>query len=350
MNAKIFDREELSRWVANQRSLGFKVGFTCGAFDILHAGHVEYLTRAREYCDRLVAAVNSDSSIRTYKSPLRPINTEEQRQFVLAGLEAVDAVTLMHEVRPAPLLELLKPDVYIKGGDYSTEQLKSKALIESYGGQVVCIPIAFPTSTSDILKRAALLSLHEDAPRAERKGEQRLVFLDRDGTLIRDVPFLHDPSLVELMPGVLEGLRMLEDAGFTLVLITNQQGIGLGYYTEHEFIEVNRALLRKVAPAGINIARIYYCPHSQADLCQCRKPGSLLLENALRYYGVKPERCYLIGDSAADCVAGERLRIPSIVISGDTPVQECTQTGRSFTDAVNWIMASEAQLAAPTLA
>ncbi len=257
---------------------------------------------------------------------------------MIAALEAVHAVTLMHEVRPAALIELLKPDVYVKGGDYSEAQLRSKDLIESYGGRVICIPITFPTSTSEILERAAALSLHEQAPRLARSVEHRLVFLDRDGTLIRDVPFLHDPSLVELMPGVLEGLRALEDAGFTLVLITNQQGIGLGYYTESEFIEVNRALLRLLAPAGINISRIYYCPHSQADLCPCRKPGSLLVENALQYFGAKPERCYLIGDSPADCVAGQRAGVRSILVSAAHAGEECSYSARSFMDGVNWIM------------
>lgn len=340
VKAKIFDREELKRWVAHQRALGLKIGFTCGAFDILHAGHAEYLIRAHECCDRLVVAVNSDSSIRAYKSPLRPVNKEEYRLFVVAALQAVDAVTLMREVSPGALIELLKPDIYIKGGDYSEEQLSSKPLVESYGGHVICIPVVFPTSTSEILERAATIKLHEQAPQLPVRAEPRLALLDRDGTLIRHVPFLHDPSRVELMPGVIEGLLALQDAGFTLVLITNQQGIGLGYYAESEFIEVNRALLGLLGPAGVGISRIYYCPHSQADSCQCRKPGSLLIENALRYYGAKPERCFVIGDSPADCAAAERAGVVSILISDGALDNHCSYRAHSFLDAVKWIMAS----------
>ncbi len=318
--------------------MGHRIGLTCGAFDLLHVGHVEYLTRAREHCDRLIVAVNSDASIQSYKSPLRPVNKQEHRLYVVAGLEAVDAVTLMPETRPVALLELIKPDVYIKGGDYTPEELQSKPIVESYGGSVVCIPIAFDTSTSAILERAAAIQLHAAVPELTRVTDPRLAFLDRDGTLIGEVPFLHDPALVELMPGVLEGLKALQDAGFTLVMVTNQQGIGLGYYTESDFIEVNRALFRQLAPAGIRISRVYYCPHSYADQCQCRKPGSLLLQEALAYYEATPEHCYFIGDSAADCIAAQSVGCPSVLISRESSQAPCSHSTESFGEAVRWII------------
>jgi len=345
VNRKIFDLEQLTGWVAAQRTDGCKIGFTCGSFDILHAGHVDYLTRAREHCDRLIVAVNSDNSIRNYKSPLRPVNKEEHRAAVVAALQAVDAVIVMQESRPAALLEILKPDIYIKGGDYSADRLQSKPIVESYGGEVVLIPVNFAVSTSDILERAAAIAMHENPVRLPAGKEPRLLFLDRDGTLIRDVPFLHDSSRVELMPGVLEGLELLRRAGFTLVLVTNQQGIGLGYFAEDQLIEVNRQLLRLLGQAGIGISRIYYCPHSHAEACRCRKPGSLLLENALRYYSAKAERCYSIGDSLADCQAAKRIGVPSVLISENISEGECTYNAHSFLDAAHWIMDSEAPAA-----
>ncbi|MGI8962668.1 MAG: HAD-IIIA family hydrolase [Bryobacteraceae bacterium] len=316
-----------------------RIGLTCGAFDLLHAGHVEYLVQARQqHCDRLIVAVNSDDSVRAYKSPLRPVNNQEHRLFVVAGLEAVDAVTLMPETRPLALIELLKPDVYIKGGGYTPEELKSKPSVESYGGEVVCVPITFDTSTSAILERAAAIELHAAVPRFPPDGERRIAFLDRDGTLIRDFPFLHDPALVELMPGVLEGLKALQDAGFTLVIVTNQQGIGLGYYSESDFIEVNRELFRKLASAGIRISRIYYCPHSYADQCHCRKPGSLLLQEALTYYGASPEHCCFIGDSPPDCIAAETVGCPSILVFNHASEAHCSYSATSFHDAVMWVL------------
>jgi rfaE bifunctional protein nucleotidyltransferase chain/domain len=342
MRSKILDREQVRAWVAAQHSKGNKVGFTCGAFDILHIGHVEYLTQARAHCDCLLVAVNSDKSIQTYKHPLRPLNFERHRMEVVAALEAVDVVTLMEDTRPAALIELLKPEIYIKGGDYSAENLRSKPLVESYGGKVVCIPINTDISTSGILERAALLDLHEGTRQPVRSGAARLIFLDRDGTLIRDIPFLHDPLRVELLPGVLDGLSDLQRAGFTLVLITNQQGIGLGYYTEAEFIQVNQALFRQFAPAGIRISRIYYCPHSLAEDCECRKPGKLLLENALRHFGTDPDGCYMIGDSPSDCQAAASVGCRSVLITEEKPTEtSCTYLARSFHDAVEWILTTE---------
>jgi rfaE bifunctional protein nucleotidyltransferase chain/domain len=339
LRAKILDREAIQAWASAQHAAGKQVGFTCGAFDILHAGHVEYLTRARGYCDALMVAVNSDRSIQSYKSALRPINKQEQRLKVVAALEAVDAVTLMEETRPAGLIELLKPDVYIKGGDYAAGNLRSKPLVESYGGRVVTIPIDSDTSTTAILERAALLELHERIAPGARTQEPRLVFLDRDGTLIRDVPFLHDPARVEVMPGVLDGLKALQETGFTLVVITNQQGIGLGYYGETEFFQVNQALFRQLAPAGIKIARVYYCPHSLAEGCDCRKPGKLLLERAVKYFHTKPDLCYMVGDSIGDCEAAASAGCASILISEKSVTDvPCSYRASSFREAADWIV------------
>lgn len=342
-SSKILSRETVRAWVSDRRSLGKAIGFTCGAFDLLHAGHVEYLSEARRCCDALLVAVNSDSSVRASKGQWRPINSEQHRLSVVAALQTVDAVTLMPETRPAELIQLLQPDLYMKGGDYSEANLRSKPLVEAYGGRVVVIPIRSHISTSAILERAALLQLHEQVPLPNAAQRPRLIFLDRDGTLIRDVPFLHDPSRVELLPGVLEGLRHLQHAGFTLVLVTNQQGIGLGYYTEADFIAVNRALLRQLAPAGIRIARIYYCPHSLADDCECRKPGSLLLKRAFEYFQASPGACFFIGDSPADCQAAAGAGCPSVLISpGASLPAPCTHRAGSFQEAAAWVLSCSA--------
>ncbi|MBV9759134.1 MAG: HAD-IIIA family hydrolase [Acidobacteriaceae bacterium] len=339
--AKILSPEAVRDWVSAQRSLGKQIGFTCGAFDLLHAGHVEYLAEARRRCDALLVAVNSDTSVRALKGELRPINPEQDRLAVVAALQAVDAVTLMAETRPAELIRLLQPDLYIKGGDYSAATLRSKPVVEAYGGHVLLIPIRSRTSTTAILERAALLQLHEKVPAARRSQPPRLVFLDRDGTLIRDVPFLHDPARVELLPGVLEGLQQLQDAGFTLVIVTNQQGIGLGYYSEADFIAVNQSLLRRLFPAGIRIARIYYCPHSLSDDCECRKPGKLLLERALDYFHASAGECFLIGDSIADCQAAAGAGCHAVLVASQAPPNApCTHRADSFLGAVAWILSS----------
>ncbi len=168
------------------------------------------------------------------------------------------------------------------------------------------------------------------------------MFLDRDGTLIRDVPYLHHPDGVELLAGVVAGLRLLQAAGFRLVMVTNQQGIGLGYFTKQEFFAVNQRLLRALGESGVRIARIYYCPHSVADNCLCRKPNTLLLENALRKYQARAGDCYLIGNGACDMQAGARLGVMTVSVGGESAA---SYRADNFADAANWIVSRRAPAA-----
>ena len=200
--SKILTLETTDAWVAAQRDAGRKIGFTCGAFDLLHAGHVQYLAQARQLCDRLLVAVNTDASVRRYKNPLRPFHPEAQRAYVVAGLAPVDAVTWLDEDRPLALILRWKPDLYIKGGDYSEASLQSADAVKSYGGRVEVIEPEFATSTSRLAEKIVLASLHAAPEKPAALEARALVLLDRDGTLIRNIPLLHDPSRVELLPGV----------------------------------------------------------------------------------------------------------------------------------------------------
>lgn len=339
---KILSEAELAEWVAREQRAGKKVGFTCGAFDILHAGHVDYLTKARAMCDRLVVAVNSDESIRSYKNPFRPVNPQEQRMQVVAALECVDAVALMQETRPLRLIQLLRPDFYIKGGDYEASKLRSGEFVRSYGGEVAVIPVSVDASTTAIIRRIALIEMHESGPDPERVGPAKIVFLDRDGTLIRDVPFLGDPSQVELLPGVAEGLKALQSAGFRLVLVTNQQGIGLGYLSRQDFIAVNQAMLKQLGPHGVRISKIYYCPHSMADECVCRKPSPYLFERGIREFQADPSHCFVIGDRAEDMEGGRRAGCKTVLVGAEAKGSP-DAVFPTFLEAAQWILSRAAQ-------
>jgi D-glycero-D-manno-heptose 1,7-bisphosphate phosphatase len=326
---KILTNDQVDGWVAGLRSAGRKFGYTCGAFDLLHAGHVDYLARSRGQCDALLVAVNSDWSIRQYKDPHRPICSELERMSVVAALESVDAVTILNDLRPLAQIQRWKPDFYIKGGDYSTRQLRSAEAVMAYGGEVLTIPVSHQVSTSQIVER--ILAAERLAPPsplndAPAKG---IVFLDRDGTLLKDSPYLSDPREAELLPGVGEGLAELQRAGYRLVIVTNQQGIGLGYFSVREFIAVNAALFRLLTPFGVTISRIYYCPHSAADACDCRKPAPGLLLRALREFGVPPERCFMVGDRDVDAIAARS--------AGCFPVLVGAGGFATFADAAAWI-------------
>jgi rfaE bifunctional protein nucleotidyltransferase chain/domain len=337
--SKLFSHEQVDAWIRAAHAAGQRVGFTCGSFDLLHPGHVQYLAKARAACDRLLVAVNSDESVRRYKSSLRPINPEKERMYLVAALASVDAVTVLDEDRPLNLLLRWKPDLYIKGGDYQSSGLRSGAAVEAYGGKVLVIPSDFSTSTSATIERIGAILAHSQPDRAPEAARRGLVLLDRDGTLIRDVPFLGDPSLVELLPGVGEGLAELQAAGFALAIVTNQQAIGLGYCTTRQMIAVNQQLFRALGPFGVKISRVYFCPHTEADGCNCRKPRSGLVERAMRDFGMAAGHVFLVGDTAADAGAARAAGGRAILV-GDAAA-DCDYRAAGFRDAARWIAAQQ---------
>lgn len=314
---------ETDEWVGQQRAAGLRIGFTCGAFDIMHAGHAQYLGAARAACDRLLVAVNSDASIQRYKNALRPVNPWRNRAYVVAALASVDAVTVLDTDRPLPLIERWKPEFYIKGGDYKAGALKSSSVVEEYGGQTVMIPVEFDTSTTRIFEYIQTLEKHAVPEKAHNPKPAGLVILDRDGTLIHDGIF--DPSKIELIDGVLEALVLLQNAGMRLCIASNQQGIGLGYFGYRDFIDGNRVLLRQLGAAGITIAKIYFCPHSFADVCDCRKPEPGMIRRAMLEQGVAADHTFVIGDSSADVDAANAAGCVAFKVGGAATIVQAAR-------------------------
>lgn len=146
-------REGLAAQVAEHRSVGRRVVFTNGCFDVLHRGHVAYLNQAKRQGDVLVVGVNSDASVARLKGPDRPVNPAADRCAVLAGLSCVDHVTVFDEDTPAELLRLLQPEVYAKGGDYTAQMLSETEVVEAYGGQVRILDYVADHSTAAVIDR-----------------------------------------------------------------------------------------------------------------------------------------------------------------------------------------------------
>lgn len=137
-----------------QRPRSTKLVFTNGVFDVLHRGHVEYLFAARALGDELVVALNSDASSRGLgKGPDRPVNKEQDRAVVVAGLACVDYVTFFDEDTPHSLIATLLPDVLVKGGDYTPDTIVGRSEVEAAGGRVVVIPFVEGHSTTNLLNR-----------------------------------------------------------------------------------------------------------------------------------------------------------------------------------------------------
>ncbi|AAC06521.1 D-glycero-beta-D-manno-heptose 1-phosphate adenylyltransferase [Aquifex aeolicus] len=148
----ILPLEELLKVLERERK-GKKVVFTNGCFDIIHAGHVDYLEKAKKLGDILVVGMNSDSSVRRIKGERRPIIPQEMRAKVLSSLKPVDYVVIFEEDTPEKLIKAIKPDVLVKGGDWPLDKIVGREFVESYGGKVLTIPFEYDISTSKIVQK-----------------------------------------------------------------------------------------------------------------------------------------------------------------------------------------------------
>jgi rfaE bifunctional protein nucleotidyltransferase chain/domain len=154
---KVFTLEQVTQVVSNRRRIGQKIVFTNGCFDILHAGHVEYLQKARKQGDFLVLGLNNDQSISSIKGPERPVNEELQRARVLAALGCVDAIVLFGDDTPLNLITTLCPDVLVKGADWQEDDIVGAAEVKAAGGRVERIAFASQTSTTAMIQRIRTL-------------------------------------------------------------------------------------------------------------------------------------------------------------------------------------------------
>jgi rfaE bifunctional protein nucleotidyltransferase chain/domain len=150
---KILTRAELVQLRSQWKRSGLKVVFTNGCFDIVHRGHIDYLGKAKALGDILVIGLNSDASIRRIKGPQRPIVDEEDRAHVMVGLLSVDYVCLFSEDTPFELIKAIVPDILVKGGDWSVDNVVGKDIVESAGGSVQTIQFLPNRSTSKIIER-----------------------------------------------------------------------------------------------------------------------------------------------------------------------------------------------------
>ena len=150
---RVLPREEIARIARRERDAGRVVVTTNGCFDVLHVGHARYLRQARALGDILIVGVNTDDSVRKLKGPERPVIPVDERAEMFASLEAVDYVTIFGEDTPCDLLELIRPSIHVKGGDYSLDRVIERDVVERNGGEVV-VGIHIPArSTTDIVQR-----------------------------------------------------------------------------------------------------------------------------------------------------------------------------------------------------
>lgn len=157
LRLKIVSLHDLKQIIDDRRKNGTtKVVFTNGCFDLVHRGHVDYLSKARDLGDLLIVGLNSDESVRRLKGPSRPVSNQENRACVLAAFAFVDYVVIFDEDTPLNLVKTLRPDILVKGGDYNRDNVVGADFVESYGGRLELIPLVPGESTTNLIKRSNL--------------------------------------------------------------------------------------------------------------------------------------------------------------------------------------------------
>ena len=166
------------------------------------------------------------------------------------------------------------------------------------------------------------------------------VFLDRDGTIIGDKGFLNDIREIEVLPGVVDALRLLRENGFATVIVSNQSGVARGYFDEDAVRAVNGEIARRLANDGVAIDAWYWCPHYDED-CECRKPAPGLVHRAVAEHGLTLEGGAMVGDRGSDVALGHAVGIPGILLPGPYPYDgpEPDFRARTLLEAARWIVA-----------
>jgi len=151
-----------------------------------------------------------------------------------------------------------------------------------------------------------------------QRDADKVVILDRDGTIVFDRHYLSDPAALEFLPGAAEGLRSMYSSGYRLLVITNQSGVGRGMFSLRALQQMNERLMEMVEAAGAHLERVYYCPHRPEDHCDCRKPKPKLLLDAARELGFAPGQSVVIGDKPSDIEFGAAVGATTMLVASTT--------------------------------
>lgn len=172
------------------------------------------------------------------------------------------------------------------------------------------------------------------------------IIFDRDGTLIVDKGYLHDPDEVEMLPGAEMGLSLLARAGFVLTVVSNQSGVGRGFFPEEDVLAVHEKIGALLRPRGVTLAGMYYCPHAPEQNCACRKPKPGLIERACRDLGQKQENIVcVVGDKECDMLLAHRVHAPGVLIrSAGSGTRACAEADFCFDTLLGfaeWLLSAE---------
>ncbi len=151
----------------------------------------------------------------------------------------------------------------------------------------------------------------------EKANTQKAIFFDRDNTLIYDKGYMHDPADLKFFPDTIKTLKELQNRGYLLFIITNQSGIGRGYFSEKDMHNFHKHMLGKLKESGIQIQDLAFCPHKPDDNCDCRKPNPKMLNDFIEKYNIQKNLSYMVGDKESDVLAGQNAGLNSLKIENE---------------------------------
>jgi D,D-heptose 1,7-bisphosphate phosphatase len=178
----------------------------------------------------------------------------------------------------------------------------------------------------------------------------RVVFIDRDGTINVNFGYIDNPDDFEMYPGVKEGIKLLKDKGFKIIVITNQSGIARGYFSEETLENIHQKMKNELSKKGASIDAIYYCPHHPKDKCNCRKPNTGLFQQAVKELNIDVKRSFIIGDRMLDIEAGYKIGCKTVLVpeNKEKVEQEMKESSikpdyvcDDFYSGVGWILENE---------
>jgi len=316
---------------------GKKIVSVSGSFDVLHSGHIDLLQKAKKQGDVLVVLLNSDRSIRAYKGPGRPINSQKDRAKILAAIKYVNYIIIFNEITPEKILDKIKPDIFFQGRDWGKNCIE-KRIVEKNGGKIYLRKKSSSSifSSSDLIKR---ILNNYSAP------VSKAVFLDRDGTInVNNPEYTSRIEDFKFFPESITALKKLSKGSFKIIIITNQSGIGRGYFKEKDLKKLHNWMVKELKKKGIRIDKIYYCPHKPSDNCLCRKPKPGMIMKAVKDFNLSLNESWLAGDGENDVILGRKTNLKTIKIGKKMPKElkiEPNYHAKNLLEAVNIILKNE---------
>lgn len=288
IDSKILSRDRLETFLREVQKNKKRVCLCSGVFDLIDSVQILKLQEFKKNSDCLVVGVRSDYGVSLFEDR-GVLNNESDRANVLAAVGFIDAVYVFDE----------------------NSIQESLTFLDSIAAFEV-IPNKIHSSVSAFINKYNKLSSKyaEPAP---------ILFLDRDGTIIEHVEYVHEPQKVKIIPGVIQAIKRFQDAGYRVAIVTNQPGINLGYFRKEDLFSVNKVILDECKKEGVIISKIYYSPSASFEDSPWRKPKPGMIKQGLKDLNGIREKSVMVGDSDIDIEAGRKAKLGRLVLISKNP-------------------------------